>query len=221
MSDENKIPNEEELWNLISEPVAESKAEKPLKRPKAEGKFAQPRPVKTAATDPSPRKIDGFFLTCMAGVAAVSVAATLMLVGIFGGEGSSAPKNPEIGNPVAGETISEAATALERENAELRALLEQQKQQIKDLQTDLLKLIGSEEYLSTVPSNPEDSNAVIDAQVEAYEIFSQVQDAYADFDRERLDALIPQMDALLSYLDKDTLGRYYQILEYLEQPSNG
>lgn len=224
MSEQNNIPNEEELWDLISDPAAaEPKADKPAKAPKAQGKFSRPRTAQEAepAAAPAGRKIDGFFVTCMAGVAAVSVAATLLLSSLLGGTASGSG-SPVVQNPVAGETVSSAALQeLELENAGLRAQLEQQKKQIKDLQADLLKLMGSEEYLATVPSNPDESNEVIDAQVEAYTIFAQIQEAYADFDLERLEELIPEMDARLSYLSSDALNNYYMILEYVEQPSNG
>ena len=221
MSEEKKNsvnPSEDELWDLISSPDAAAKAEKPAKAPrqKTEPRFAKPKEDKA----PAARRIDGFFLACMAGVAAVSVAATLGLSSLLGGAQTD-PGGPVIKNPIPGETVSQAATELERENAELRAQLEQQKKQIKDLQEDLLKLMGSEEYLATAPSNPEDSNEVIDAQVEAYEIFAQIQEAYADFDRAKLEELVPEMDARLSYLSRDALKVYYQILEYMEQPSNG
>ena len=37
MSEDNKIQNEEELWDMLSDPVTDGKSEKPAK-PKAEGK---------------------------------------------------------------------------------------------------------------------------------------------------------------------------------------
>ena len=225
MSEDNKIQNEEELWDMLSNPVTDGKSEKPAKTvtaSKPEGKFSRPRTAPQAETAPSPRKIDGFFVTCMVGVAAVSVAATLVLGGMLGGNQPSSGNQPVIQPPVAGENVSSAELdALKVENAELRALLEQQKTQIKDLQSDLLTLMGSEEYLATVPSNPEEGNEVIDAQVEAYAIFAQIQEAYADFDRAKLEELIPEMDARLAYLSSDALNNYYKILEYVEQPSNG
>ena len=60
-----------------------------------------------------------------------------------------------------------------------------------------------------------------DAFAEAYNIFNQIKKAYADFDRARLEELIPQMDQRLSYLSSDDLNEYYLMLEYVEQPSNG
>ena len=213
MSEKDKIQNEEELWDLLSDPTTQNKSEKPAKAPKQQK--SEPRFAKKESS----RKIDGFFVACMAGVAAVSVAATLVLGGMLGG--NETPGNPVIQNPVAGDTSSEELTLLKRENAELRAQLEQQKKQIKELQTDLLELMGSEEYLSTIPSDPDSGNEVIDAQVEAFELFAQIQEAYADFDREKLEELIPEMDARLTYLSSDALTIYYQILEYMEQPSNG
>ena len=155
------------------------------------------------------RKIDGFFLTCMASVAAVSVAATLMIGGMVGGEKSPAPT---VQTPVATTAPSRPAvdtSALEQENAELRQQVELQKQQIQDLRAQLLDLTGSTESGQT------------DEQAEAYDIFHQIQAAYDDFDRETLEQLIPEMDKRLAYLSNDALYEYYQILEYVEQPSNG
>ena len=203
MSEENKIQSEDELWAQLSEPVAE-KSEPKAAKPKAEPRFAKPEPAK------SPRKIDGFFLGCMAGVAAISVAVTMM----FGGNGASAP--------VSGGSSNDSAVVaeLERENAELRAQLELQKEQVKKLQSDLLALMGSEEYLDAVGENEGTSDSR-DAQLAALDTFAQIQAAYAEFDREKLEELIPQMDQQLSYLSPEALNSYYMILEYVEQPSNG
>lgn len=203
MSD-NKILNEDELWSQLS-------GETPKTEPKAEPK-AEAKPAKAAKSSSPKGRIDGFFLACMAGVAAVSVAATMLISGMTGG---STP--PQSGKP----QNNEAASALELENAELRAQLELQKQQLKELQDDLINLMGSEEYLATAPTDPEGSNELTDARLEAYDIYAQIQAAYADFDREKLEELIPEMDKRLTYLGTDALNNYYLILEYMEQPSNG
>ena len=212
---ENKIQNEEELWDVLDGAVPTAPKTEP-KVTKSEAKFAKPGGGRS--------KVDSFFLTCMAGVAAVSVAATLLVTSLTGGE---APKPAVVPTgtteAVAGEEIdSDRLAALELENSELRAQLEMQKKQIKDLQSDLIDLMGSEEYLATMPSSPEEGgNEMLDAQAEAFAIFTQIQDAYAEFDREKLEELMPQMDARLNYLSKDALNSYYMILEYVEMPSNG
>ncbi len=233
MSEQNKIQNEEELWDLLgSEPVVDSKAEK-----KSKGKFEKP----TAAPKEAPkaelkaepavsapkRKLDGFFFGCMAGVAAVSVAATLLVSGMVGGS-SAKPTVPEKQDPVVDttpivETEDTRLQELELQNAELRAQLELQKQQVKDLQAQLIEAVGREEYLATMPTNPDGSveNEVMTEQMKAYEIFTAIKSAYADFDRAALEELIPQMDSMLTYLSSDALNEYYLILEYVEQPSNG
>lgn len=224
MSENNNMQNEQELWDVLSEPVTtEPKA---AKAPKSEGKFlkTEPKPAPAAKPESVPaepragRKVDGFFMACMAGVAAVSVAATLIVSSMVGGGSTPAPSAKD---PVADETASAIVAELELENAELRAKLEQQKEQIKDLQSDLMTLMGSEEYLSTISTDPNESNEVLDAQVKALDTLAQIQEAYADFDREKLEELIPQMDAQLSYLTPEALNNYYLILEYVEQPSNG
>ena len=164
------------------------------------------------------RKIDGFFVTCMAGVAAVSVAATLVIGGMVGGEKSPADENLYSGAIVpTGEsmvTILEQQTEeLKLENSELREQIELQKQQIQSLQAQILDLTGDAGEISAVPGTEETA--------EAYDIFYLIRAAYEDFDRETLEQLIPEMDKRLGYLSSDALLEYYQILEYVEQPSNG
>ena len=216
---ENRIPNEQDLWDVLNEPVAaESKTTKPA--PRTGAKYAKDEPV-----NPD-RRIDGFFLTCMAGVAAVSVAATLVIGGMVGGENPSAtPVKDPAASTAPGELLSKApeeASALEQENADLRQQVELQKQQIKDLRAQLLDLTGSSAEAttgstdSTAPGQTEP-----DAQAEAYDLFHRIQAAYDDFDRVILEELIPQMDKLLGYLSSDALNEYYLILEYVEMPSNG
>ena len=207
---ENKITNEEELWSVLDGAVPAAPKSEP-KPAKSEGKFAKPGAPKG--------KVDGFFLTCMAGVAAVSVAATLLVTSLTGG---STPSTPVQKDPVPAGTEAAVIQTLELENAELRAQLELQKKQIKDLQNDLINLMGSEEYLATAPTGSEEGgNEVLDAQAEAFAIFTQIQEAYADFDREKLEELIPQMDEQITYLTPEARNNYYLILEYMEQPSNG
>ena len=210
---ENKIQNENELWDVLN---GEAKAEaKP-------GSAASKTGPKFSQNEPPKGRVDGFFLACMAGVAAVSVAATLVIGGMVGGEKPPVAQDPvSTGAPAAEGTDLQRLQDLELENAVLRAQLEEQKKQVKDLQANLLELMGSEEYLATAPSDPDQSNEVVDAQVEAYELFAQIQAAYADFDREKLEELIPEMDKRVSYLSSEALYSYYMILEYVEQPSNG
>lgn len=241
MSENNNIQNEEELWDLLSEPVTtEPKAEKPkllrsepkeAPAPKAEP-VAEAEPVVKAEPAPkaeapkSARKLDGFFVASMVAVAAVSVAATLVVTSMFGGTASGTGKDTVSGT--AGMSGSSYSAELEQENselklenAELRAQLEQQKQQVKDLQNDLITLMGSEEFFATASTDPNESNEVLTAQMQALDTFAQIQEAYADFDREKLEELIPRMDEQLSYLTPEMLNNYYLILEYVEQPSNG
>lgn len=250
MSDENRLQTEEELWDVLSEPVvAEGKAKpapkaKPVPKPKSEGRFARSGTAEfkaepTAAPVPQKegRKLDGFFFACMAGVATVSVAATLILGGMLGSEKPAAPfeTNPGItdefiapegegpvvevpGNADPSAQLLEELAQLRLENTELQAQLDQQKQQVANLQADLMALKGGDSSISA-PSGMDGEQA--DAFAEAYNIFNQIKKAYADFDRAKLEELIPQMDQRLSYLSSDDLNDYYLILEYVEQPSNG
>ncbi len=227
----NKIENENELWDQLSQPITtESKPEPKAKAPKAEKPKAEPVKSEAPKAPKAPetpreskpaRKLDGFFYGCMAGVAAVSVAVTLLVSGMMGGDSTQVPSG-NVQNP--GSDISASTPVenpdLEAENAELRAQLELQKEQIKNLQNDLMTLMGSEEYLAQAATNPEGGNEVLDAQVKALETLAKVEEAYADFDRARLEELIPEMDEQLSYLTTEALNRYYLILEYVEQPSN-
>ena len=147
----------------------------------------------------------------MTRIAALSAAAMLLA-----GCTSSSTVSPSA------ETLSDSAyaaelEALKKENAELQARLEQQKLQIKELQDDLLALMGSEEYMAAADPSGEDT----DARIQALDTFAAISEAYADFDREKLEELIPKMDEQLAYLTPEMLNNYYMILEYVEQPSNG
>ena len=225
---ENNVQNEQELWDVLSESVTpETKAE-PVKKaaPKSgEGRFAKPGPMKEPAPAKEGRKLDGFFFACMAGVAAVSVAATLVLGGMLGGD-----KTPG-GEPIYGgaEVPSDSVVqelelqleGLKLENAELRAQVELQKEQIRKLQADVLDLSAGSAELPTLSTDPNEQDELASAQIEAYDIFNQIKAAYTEFDRAALEELIPQMDKRLSYLSNDALNEYYLILEYVEMPSNG
>ena len=219
MSD-NKIQNEEELWSVLdgTAPAAPAEPKAESKPAKTEGKFSKPGAPKG--------KVDSFFLTCMAGVAAVSVAVTLLVTSLVGGEPSKPGVSATEPNPgISGEIDpgiegdNEVVSALELENAELRAQVELQKDQIKKLQAELLDLSAGSEEMPTLPEDADSEMA--NEQLKAYEIFNQIKDAYADFDRAKLEELVPEMDKRLTYLGKEALNEYYMILEYVEMPSNG
>ena len=215
---ENKIPNEQELWDVLDGKAAPEVKPEP-KPTKTEPKFAKP--------DAPKGKIDSFFLTCMAGVAAVAVAATLLVTSLVGGDAPKAPVEKDPQTSVSGETIPAAEgdnallSALELENADLRAQVELQKDQIKKLQAELLDLQAASGETPVLPTDPDADAELVNAQVVAYDIFNQIKEAYADFDREKLEQLTPEMDKRLTYLSSDALYEYYMILEYVEMPSNG
>ena len=104
MSEKN-VPNEQELWNVLDDSA---------------------EPVKEAAPVKAGRKLDGFFFACMAGVAAVSVAATLVIGGMLGGEKVYGGANVPDGDGI-NAVLEQQAEELKLENAELRAQLELQK----------------------------------------------------------------------------------------------
>ena len=198
---ENHVPNEQELWDVLddsAEPVKE----------------ASPAPAKAG------RKLDGFFFACMAGVAAVSVAATLVIGGMLGGEKVYGGANVPDGDGI-NAVLEQQAEELKLENAELRAQLELQKEQIKTLQAELLDLSGGDAELPTMSTDPDEQDEPMAQQLEAYDIFHQIKAAYADFDREKLEELIPEMDKRISFLGTDAMNEHYLILEYVEMPSNG
>lgn len=189
---ENKISNEQELWDQLSGSAA------------------------PAPKTPAPKRIDGFFAACMAGVAAVSVAATLVIGGLVGGDKTPAPAVKDPVSTGAPSADGGQLAVLEQENAQLREQVRLQKEQIQALQAQILDMGTA----ADLPTTPEGSDTT-DPQVEAYDIFNQIQKAYVDFDREKLEELIPEMDKRLSYLSSDALNTYYKILEYVEMPSNG
>ena len=244
MSDENRLQTEEELWDVLSAPVVTDPAPKsapkpkPVPKPKTEGRFARPEPAPVKA-EPEPeqekkegRKFDGFFFACMAAVAAVSVALTLVIGSMTGSEKAPVPTEDTIpivtidGEKVAVdvlellvEELTEENETLRLENDQLREQVQLQAQQLNDLLSKIEDLTGSPAELPTTPGGTASPQQTEQAQ--ARELFKQVQAAYADFDRAKLDELIPQMDQLVRHLSTDDLNEYYLILEYVEQPSNG
>ena len=198
MSEKN-VQSEQELWNVLDDSA---------------------EPVKEAAAVKAGRKLDGFFFACMAGVAAVSVAATLVIGGMLGGEKVYGGANVPDGDGI-NAVLEQQAEELKLENAELRAQLELQKEQIKTLQAELLDLSGGDAELPTMSTDPNEQDELMAQQLEAYDIFHQIKAAYADFDREKLEELIPEMDKRISFLGTDAMNEYYLILEYVEMPSNG
>ena len=198
MSEKN-VPNEQELWNVLDDSA---------------------EPVKEAAAVKAGRKLDGFFFACMAGVAAVSVAATLVIGGMLGGEKVYGGANVPDGDGI-NAVLEQQAEELKLENAELRAQLELQKEQIKTLQAELLDLSGGDAELPTMSTDTNEQDELMAQQLEAYDIFHQIKAAYADFDREKMEELIPEMDKRISFLGTDAMNEYYLILEYVEMPSNG
>ena len=158
-------------------------------------------------------RIDGFFLGCMAGVAAISVAATLAIGGMTGGESEKIYGGAEVPTGEAMVSVlEEQAEALKLENADLKNMIDLQKQQILALQAQILDLSGGEAEL------PTDGDTQV---IDAYDLLNRIKAAYQDFDRETLEELIPQLDQQLNYLGEDALIEYYTILEYVEQLSNG
>ena len=238
MSENNDFQSEQELWDVLMEPLnIDAKPERrKTTRPKTGPKFASKAPVRDVPAAPVPRKTDSFFFACMAGVAAVSVAATLFISGMLNGAPSkeadpgSMETNPPAAStapvieenfPDSGETPSSDATLeLEQENSLLREEVQMQKNQILNLESQIMELEKQLEALSNstvqLPANPSDPKAA-----EAIDIFNQIKTAYANSDRDALDRLMPEMDKRLSYLSTDALNEYYLILEYLEMPVGG
>ena len=219
---ENNVQNEQELWDVLSENVSEE-AKPAAPKSNKEGRFAKPGPMKEPAK--AGRKLDGFFFACMAGVAAVSVAATLVIGGMLGGDktpgGEPIYSGAEVPTDSVVQEMELQMEGLKLENAELRAQLELQKQQILSLQAQVLDLSGGEAELPTLSTDPSEQDEQMAQQLEAYDIFNQIKAAYTDFDREKLEELIPEMDKRIVYLSSDAMNEYYLILEYVEMPSNG
>ena len=122
---EHKKQTEQQLWDVLTEPVVTEEPE-PVKkiRRKSGPLFASEAPVKDVPAAPN-RKPDGFFFACMAGVAAVSVAATLLISGMTGrGSGNGNTPDPAAtGSPSVSTTAplsGDSLQALEQENEQLQ-----------------------------------------------------------------------------------------------------
>ena len=117
---ENNVQNEQELWDLLSD---SGSAEHAKKAPKSsEGRFAKPGPMKEVPPVKEGRKLDGFFFACMAGVAAVSVAATLLIGGMTGGGGMGNIFMKAVGAMLRGESPQDFMRGLANTEPKLRGL---------------------------------------------------------------------------------------------------
>lgn len=136
-------------------------------------------------------------------VAVVSVAATLTVSNLLGDTGDSVD-------------MSARVQELESENAALTQQVESLTSQVTQLQNYIVSISD--------PADPDASAALgeeyADKQAEAKRLFTEIQAAYGEFDREKLEELCPQLNKLLEYMDSADLQNYYLILEYMEQPSN-
>lgn len=187
----NMPQNDQDLWSLLNT--------EPMDGPGVETSEPVSQPVYTAAppqfAESQPKgRVDGLFLACMAGVAVVSVAATLLISGLFGGKEPSPTQTQPVESTTPAivlelESKNAALTnenaALELENAELLKQVEEQRKQIEALEEDLKELTDSTESQptdpsaasestdpsepeeTTLPSEPEETTKAPDAQADA------------------------------------------------------
>lgn len=104
--------------------------------------------------------------------------------------------------------------ALQAENEQLQAT-------VAELTANLEAVNSSIEYLE---ASAHDANAALDQvqnKMNAYSLLIAAQNAYIDFDREKVEKAMDNVEPYLQYLDGADLNAYYMILEYLEQPYNG
>ena len=57
----------------------------------------------------------------------------------------------------------------------------------------MLDLSAGSEEMPTLATDPDGDNELVNEQLEAYEIFNQIKEAYTDFDRAKLEELVPEM----------------------------
>ena len=109
---------------------------------------------------------------------------------------------------------SEELKALQAENEQLKALQEENEQ----LKTSLEQI---SESVESVESNAAAALTEVENKLMAQSLLIAAQNAFIDYDADKVDAAMAAVEPYLNYLEGQDLNAYYMILEYMEQPYLG
>ena len=230
---------DQELWDLIKEPVEEDKKNEIQKKEKStprqnEKKQNKPTQEKGAVVTERRKKALILYLVGLFGIAFVVVLVSLLMKGIPG-------NNPQVDNSQL-EALQAQVQALEAEKEELKTQNEElvkerddlnilvddlkEAQEINDariseLNALLVDLTYSTEYLE---SGSVDANAQVELllqRIGAYELLIRAQNNYIDYNKTLLESTMKSLEGQLEHLSQEALSAYYMIMEYMEQPYLG
>ena len=230
---------DQELWDLIKEPVEEDKKNEIQKKEKSTPRQNEKKQKKTtqekgAVVTERRKKALSLYLVGLFGIAFVVVLVSLLMKGIPGN--SAQVDNSQL------EALQAQVQALEAEKEELKTQNEElvkerddlnilvddlkEAQEINDariseLNALLVDLTYSTEYLE---SGSVDANAQVELllqRIGAYELLIRAQNNYIDYNKTLLESTMKSLEGQLEHLSQEALSAYYMIMEYMEQPYLG
>lgn len=211
------VENENELWDLLNEPIEsnQKKEPAPVKKERPRGAYAKkPEPK----ANPLPK-----ILGAAGWVVALGLGAALVLGG--GGEeaknpnaglsmGVSQEQTEDTGLQTLMEELMAENESLTQENQELSA-------QLEDLTNVMSQFMEDIEYLESDSARPVMPDEEAQKKLEIHEHLILAYYSLLNKDAEGLETELEAVDGMSEYLDSDLLDAYYLILEYMEQPSWG
>lgn len=228
MSTENEL-NENELWELLKEPIeTETKPEPKKSRKKEEPQEEKPKTVITEKR----KKALVWYLAGLFGIAFIVVLISLFFRGNPGNPSSTTPAGEDAAQV---QELYDRINALEEENNELKAekaTLETENQELLDElmeqqeMMDNLKILNDElsasiEYVEGSALYSDENSELRAKTMKAYELLTRAQNAFIDYNEEVLNASLLELEEYLDLLSQEALNAYFMVIEYMEQPYLG
>ena len=188
-----------------SEPSRHRSAQEPHRQPASE-------PARGAGVSEKRKSAVVWYLVGLFGIAFILVLGSLWL------RGSS---DPDLENRV--QTMQEQLDTLAAENRELTTENENLAMQISTLEHNMLEMAGNAEYIEGQASMSDSEAKLLSRKMKAYSLLVQAQNAMLRHDQQTVLELMDQMleDDTYTYLDSEGLNAYYNVMEFMEQPSMG
>lgn len=222
MSTENEL-NEQELWDLLKEPIESEKKPEPKKPAKKEEKPAEEAKPKTIITERR-KKALVLYLVGLFGIAFLVVLMSLLL---RGGEPGGNPTVPAE-DPAQLQELYDRINELEDElalekaaNEELTEDFREQQEMMENLKILNDELSASIEYVEGNSLYTDENSEKLAKTMRAYELLTRAQNAFIHYNEEVLNATMTELEDYMDLLSQEALNAYYMVIEYMEQPYLG
>lgn len=232
MSTENEL-NENELWDLLKEPI---ESDSPTKKDKKKDKPAKVKEEKNPGENPQPEESKSktiitekrkralvWYLVGLFGIAFVMVLCSLFLKGQPAGNGETSTVDStqiqELYDRI--NELEEENTSLKAENEELTAQVMEQQEMMDGLNLMIDELTNSLEYVEGNALYSDENAELLARTMTAYQTLVRAQNAFIDYDEEVLEQAMAELEDNLDVLSNEALNAYYMVIEYMEQPYLG